>query len=102
MKFLQLIISSFNISCGDLCYHQMENHYDTIFLQETNYNNSISLGNFKNGKVNTHKIFKNKTLGYGVGTFLPNTTRNVFTQDLINQDLEIVWTALEINAKKSL
>ena len=80
----------------------MENHYDTIFLQETNYNNSISLGNFKNGKVNTHKIFKNKTLGYGVGTFLPNTTRNVFTQDLINQDLEIVWTALEINAKKSL
>ena len=102
MKFLQLIISFFSISCGDLCYHQMENHYDTIFLQETNYDNSISLGNFKNGKVNTHTIFKNKTLGYGVGTFLPNTTRNVFTQDLINQDLEIVWTALEINAKKSL
>ena len=40
MKFLQLNINSFNITCGDLWYHQMENHYAGIFLQETNDNNS--------------------------------------------------------------
>ena len=47
-------------------------------------------------------IFKNKTLGYGVGTFPPNTTKNVFRQDLIDQDLEMVWTELEINVKRVL
>ena len=46
-----------------------------------------------------HTIFKNKTLGYGVGIFVPNATKNVFRQDLINQDLEMVCTVLEINAK---
>ena len=46
-----------------------------------------------------HTIFKNKTLGYGVGIFVPNVTKNVFRQDLINQDLEMVCTVLEINAK---
>ena len=80
----------------------MENRYDGIFLQETNHNNSMTLSNFKNWKVNMHTIFKNKTLGYGVGTFLPNTTKNVFRQDLINQDLEMVWTELEINARRVL
>ena len=49
-----------------------------------------------------HKIFKNKTLGYGVGTILPNTTIYVFRQDLINQDLEMVSTELEINGKRVL
>ena len=49
-----------------------------------------------------HKIFKNKTLGYGVGTILPNTTNYVFRQDLINQDLEMVSTELEINGKRVL
>ena len=74
----------------------MENHYNGIFLQETNYNNSTTLGNFKNWKVNMHTIFKNKTFGYGVGKFLTNTTKNVFRKDLINQ------TELEINAKRVL
>ena len=46
-----------------------------------------------------HTIFKNKTLGYGVGTILPNTIKNFFRHDLINQDLEMVWTELEKNAK---
>ena len=68
-------------------------------MQETNPNNSTTLGNFKNWKVNMHTIFKNKTLGYGVGTILPNTIKNFFRHDLINQDLEMVWTELEINAK---
>ena len=80
----------------------MENRYDGIFLQETNHNNSTTLENFKSCKVNMHAIFQNKTLGYGVETFLPNTTKNVFRQDLINQDLEMVWTDLETNAKRVL
>ena len=102
MKFLQLNSTSFKTSCHDLRYHQMENHYDGIFLQDTNYNNSTTLGNFKYWKVNMYTIFKNNTLGYGVGTFLPITTKNVFRQDLINLDLEMVWTELEINAKRVL
>ena len=46
-----------------------------------------------------HTIFKNETL-YVVGTFLPNTTKNVFGQDLINQSFGMVWIELEINAKR--
>ena len=80
----------------------MENRYDGIFLQETNHNNSTTLENFKSCKVNMHAIFQNKTLGYGVETFLPNTTKNVFRQDLINQDLEMVCADLETNAKRVL
>ena len=75
MKFLQLNISFFDASYDDLWYHQMENHYDRIFLQESNCNNNTTLGNFKKCKVNMHIIFKNKTLRYGVGTFLPNTIK---------------------------
>ena len=37
-----------------------------------------------------------------VGTLLPNTTKNVFRQDLINQGLEMVWTELEINTRRVL
>ena len=94
---------NFNASCDDLWYHQMENHYDGIFLQETNHkNNSRTLENSKNWKVNMHTIFRNKTLGYGVRVFLPNTTKSVIRQGLINQAFEMVWTELEINAKRVL
>ena len=80
----------------------MENHCGEIFLQETNHNNSMTLGNFKNWTVNMHTVFENKTLEYDVRTFLPNINKNVFRQDLINQDLEMVWTGLGINAKRAL
>ena len=46
-----------------------------------------------------HTIFRNKTLGYGVRVFLPNTTKSVIRQGLINQAFEMVWTDLQINAK---
>ena len=49
-----------------------------------------------------HTIFKNKILGLDVRTFLPNSNNNIFRQDLINQYLEMVWTELEINAKRVL
>ena len=55
----------------------MENCCNGIFLQKTNHNNSLTLGNFKNWKGNMHTIFKNKTSGYGAETFPPNTTKNV-------------------------
>ena len=100
MNFLQLNITSFNTSCEDLWYHQMENHYHGIFLQETKHSSSATLGNLKNWKVSMDMIFKNNALGYGFLRFLPNTTKNVFRQDLINQDLEMVWTVLKINAKR--
>ena len=34
--------------------------------------------------------------------FLPNTTKSVIRQNMINQDLEMVWTELKINAKRVL
>ena len=102
MNFLQPNITFFNTSCEDLWYHQMENHYHGIFLQETNHNSSTTLGNFKNWKMNMHMIFKNNALGYGFLRFLPNTTKSVFRQNMINQDLEMVWTELKINAKRVL
>ena len=49
----------------------------------------MTLGNFKNWKVDMCTKFKNKTLGYCVETFLPNTTKNNFRQDLIKQDLKM-------------
>ena len=101
MNFFQLNITSFNTSCEDLWYHEMESHYRGIFLQETN-SSSTTLGNFKNWKVNMHMTFKKNALGYGFLRFLPNTTKNLFRQDLINQDLEMVWTELKINAKRLL
>ena len=60
--FLQPKITSFNTSYDDLCYHQMENHFDGTFLEKTNRNNSSTLGNFKNRKVNMHTTFINKIL----------------------------------------
>ena len=75
-------ITSFNTSFDDLWYHPS-------FLQETNHNSSMTLGNFKNWKVDMCTKFKNKTLGYCVETFLPNTTKNNFRQDLIKQDLKM-------------
>ena len=44
MMFLELNITSFNTFYDDLPYHQMENHYNGIFLQETNHNNSTTPG----------------------------------------------------------
>ena len=102
MKFLQLNITSFNTSCDDLWCHQLENQYDGIFLQETNHRNNTLLGNFKTWKVNMHTIYENKTLGYGVGSLFPSHTKNVFRQDLITKDLEMVWSEIEINEKKVL
>ena len=37
-----------------------------------------------------HAIFDQKTLGYGVGTLIPYNMKNIFRDDLIRNDLEIV------------
>ena len=37
-----------------------------------------------------HTFFKNKSLGFGVGTLLPPSVKNVFRDDLIRDDLDIV------------
>ena len=102
MKFLQLNITSFNTSCDDLWCHEVENHYGGIFLQETNHRTDTLLGNFKTWKVNMHTIHEDKTMGYGVGSLFPNCTKNVYQEDLITKNLEMVWSELEINGKKVL
>ena len=47
-----------------------------------------------------HAIFDQKTLGYGVGTLIPYNMKNIFRDDLIRNDLEIVWNETHIEGKK--
>ena len=102
MKLPQLNISSFNTSSNQLWLHELENNYSTIFLQETKYKEGNLLGNFKHWNVRMHTFFKNKSLGFGVGTLLPPTVKNVFRDDLIRDDLEIVWNEIKTEEKNVL
>ena len=99
-KFLQLKISCFNTSLNQLWLHQLENNYSAIFLQETSYKEGNSLGNFKHWKVRMHTIFKDKNLGFGVETLIPPSVKNVFRDDLIRDDLEIVWNEIKTEGEK--
>ena len=47
-----------------------------------------------------HAIFDQKTLGCGVGTLIPYNMQNIFRDDLIRNDLEIVWNETHIEGKK--
>ena len=81
MKFLQLNITSFNTSCDDLWYHKwkitmMESSCKKLTTAIHDLHDSRKFQ--KLGSEYMHMIFKNKTLGYGVGTFLPNTTKKYF------------------------
>ena len=102
MKFLQLNISSFNSSIEELWLYQQEHNYDGIYLQETNYTTNKTLGPFQHWKTNMHSNFKDKALGFGVGTIIPKDTKNVFRHDLTNQHLELIWNELEIQGQKVL
>ena len=102
MKFRQLNIFSFNTSLNQLWLHQLENNYNAIFLQETNYKEGNLLGNFMHWKVRMHTIFKNKSLGIGVGTLLTSDVKNVFKDDLIRDDLEIAWNEIKTEGEKVL
>ena len=88
--WVQLNIFSFKTSLNQIWPHQLEHNYSTIFLQETNYKEGNLLGNFKHWKVTISKIFKNKSLRFGVGTLLTPSVNNIFRDDLIRDDLEIV------------
>ena len=49
-----------------------------------------------------HTILDQKTLGYGVSTLLPYNMKKVFQDDLIRNDLEIVWNEIHIEGKRVL
>ena len=102
MKFLQLNINSINTSLNELWHYQKENNYDGIFLQETNYTENKPLGDFKHWKSKMHTIYKNKNAGFGVGTLIPMNTKNVFRDDLTNDDLELIWNQMYIGNKEVL
>ena len=81
MKFLQFNINSINTSLDEFWRYQKENNYDGIFLQETNYPDWHTL------------------VGAGVGRLIPISTKNVFRDDYINNDLEIIWNEINIQNK---
>ena len=64
--------------------YQKENNYDGIFLQETNYTDWHTL------------------VGAGVGRLIPISTKNVFRDDYINNDLEIIWNEINIQNKDTI
>ena len=49
-----------------------------------------------------HTIFKKKSLGFGVGTFLTPCVKNVFRDDFIRDGLVIVWNEIKTEGKKVL
>ena len=45
-----------------------------------------------------HTIFKNKSLGFGVGALQPPSVKSVLRDDLIRDDLEIVWNEIKTDS----
>ena len=102
MKFLQLNINSLNSSIEELWDHQKENNYEGIFLQVTNYIEEKTLGKFKHWKTKMHTIYRNKNSGFGVGALIPTSVKNLFRNDLTNDNFESVWSEMKIEGKKVL
>ena len=99
MKFLQLNINSLNTSTEELWDYQKENNYEGIFRPETNYTAGKMLGKFKHWKTKMHTIYRNKNSGFGVATLIPTSVKNVFRDDLTNDNLESVWSEMKIEGK---
>ena len=80
----------------------MENNYDAIFLQETNYTAGKPLAYFKYWKTKMFTNFQNKAMGFGVGTLVSSAQKNVFREDLSHKDLEIIWNEMQMQGEKTL
>ena len=46
--------------------------------------------------------YKEKTMGFGVGTLIPNDIKNVFREDFSNDSLELLWNEIEIQGQQVL
>ena len=97
MKLLQFNITSLNTSLEELWCYQKEN-YDAIFLLEYE---GKSLAYFKHWKTRTFTNFRNKAMGFGIGTLVLSAQKNVFRDDLSRKDLEIIWNEIQIQGGKS-
>ena len=49
-----------------------------------------------------HIIYRNKNSGFGVATFIPTSVKNIFRDDLTNDNLESVWSKVKIERKAVL
>ena len=97
MKLLQFNIKSWNTSLEELWGYQKENNYDAIFLQEANYTEGKSLAYFKHWKTIMFTNFRNKAMGFGVGTLVPSAQKNIFRNDLSRKNLEIIWNEMQMH-----
>ena len=73
-----------------------------MFLQETNFTQNNILGPFKHWKNKMLTHYKEKTMGFGVGTLFPNDIKNVFREDFSNDSLELLWNEIEIQGQQVL
>ena len=79
----------------------MENNYDAIFLQETNYTAGKPLAYFNYWKTKMFTNFKNKAMSFGVVTQVSSAQKNVFRENLSHKDLEIIWNEMQIQWEKN-
>ena len=84
------------MSCGSI----RRNITDVIFLQETNFKQNKTLGPFKHRKNKMFTHYKEKTMGFRVGTLIPNDIKNVFREDFSNDSLELLWNEIEIQGQQ--
>ena len=76
-------------------------HYENIFqpdiicLQETWTREKVI--SFKDWSLRNRTIYENKKSGYGVATFVHPKLKNVFREDLYNDDIEAIWNEFEFN-----
>ena len=68
------------MSCGSI----RRNITDVIFLQETNFKQNKTLGPFKHRKNKMFTHYKEKTMGFRVGTLIKNVFREDFSNDGMN------------------
>ena len=106
-KYLQIIYWTYiillNSLLDELWLYQKEHNYDAIFQQETNFTqNNMTLGPFKHWKNKMFTHYKEKTMGFGVGTLIPNDIKNVFREDFSNDSLELLWNEIEIQGQQIL
>ena len=90
-----------NTSLDKLWGYQKKNNYDAILLQETNYAAGKPLPYFKYWKTKMFTNFRNKDVGFGVGTLVSSAQKNVFREDLSYKDLKIIWNEMQIQGGKA-
>ena len=95
IKILQLNTECLRTSKSALLHYENIFQPDIICLQETWTKEKVI--SFKDWSCRNRTIYNNKQSGYGVATFVHPKLKNVFREDLYNDDIEAIWNEFEFN-----